>query len=106
MTSPLERVFRALLADPAERRYGYDLMKAAEVASGTLYPLLTRLEHEGLVTSHWETPGEAGDALRPRKYYKLTGEGERVARRELAELYANRHHATVLRTRPVPGTST
>ena len=108
MTGPLERVFRALLEDPAARRYGYDLMKAARLASGTLYPLLTRLEGEGLVTSHWETPGEGGEAdqaLRPRKYYKLTAEGERVARRELAVLYARQHRATGPRPQPVPGTS-
>lgn len=93
MTGPLERVLRVLLEDPASRRYGYDLMKKADVASGTLYPLLTRLEGEGLVTSHWETPGEAGQAARPRKYYKLTGEGERVARRELAALNVSQRRA-------------
>lgn len=106
MTGPLERVLRALLEDPAARRYGYDLMKAAEVASGTLYPLLTRLESEGLVTSHWETPAQADEALRPRKYYKLTGEGERVARRELAALYASQRRAAGFRPQPISGTST
>ncbi len=106
MTGPLERVLRALLEDPATRRYGYDLMKAARVASGTLYPLLTRLEGEGLVTSHWENPGEADDALRPRKYYKLTGEGERVARRELDALYASKRRAAGFRPLPVPRTGT
>ena len=108
MTGPLERVLRALLEDPTARRYGYDLMKGARLASGTLYPLLTRLEGEGLVTSHWETPGEGGEAhevLRPRKYYKLTAEGERVAHGELAELYARQHRATDLQPRPAPGTS-
>jgi DNA-binding PadR family transcriptional regulator len=82
MTAPLERVLRAFLADPAARRYGYDLMKAARLPSGTLYPLLARLEHQQLVASEWETPQEEGQ--RPRKYYWLTGEGVRVARLELA----------------------
>ena len=84
MTGPLERVLRAFLTDPTAARYGYDLMKAARLASGTLYPMLARLEDEGLVTSAWETPGE--DIQRPRKYYQLTGEGVRVARVELAGL--------------------
>ena len=44
MTGPLERVLGAFLADPAAPRYGYDLMKAARLPSGTLYPLLARLE--------------------------------------------------------------
>ena len=75
MTAPLERVLRAFLADPAEPRYGYDLMKAAGLKSGTLYPLLGRLEDEKLVTSAWETPQQ--DGQRPRKYYRLTGKGAR-----------------------------
>ena len=72
----------AFLEDPAARRYGYDLMKAVGLKSGTLYPVLSRLEHEKLVTSGWEAPRHQGE--RPRKYYWLTGEGIRVARLELA----------------------
>ena len=83
MTEPLERVLGAFLADPAEPRYGYDLMKAARLPSGTLYPLLARLEQQKLVTSAWETPQQEGQ--RPRKYYQLTGEGIRIARLELAQ---------------------
>jgi DNA-binding PadR family transcriptional regulator len=84
MTDPLERVLRAFLEDPAAPRYGYDLMKAARLPSGTLYPMLGRLESDSLVSSAWETPAAAGQ--RPRKYYQLTGEGIRVARLELAQL--------------------
>jgi PadR family transcriptional regulator, regulatory protein PadR len=83
MTGPLERVLGALLADPAAPRYGYDLMKAARLPSGTLYPLLARLERQRLVVSAWEVPEQEGQ--RPRKYYRLTGEGIRVARLELAQ---------------------
>jgi DNA-binding PadR family transcriptional regulator len=82
VTTPLERVLRAFLDDPATPRYGYDLMKAASLQSGTLYPMLARLEHEKLVASAWETPQQEGQ--RPRKYYRLTGEGIRAARLELA----------------------
>jgi DNA-binding PadR family transcriptional regulator len=88
LTGPLERVLRAFLADPAAPRYGYDLMRAARLPSGTLYPMLARLQDEGLVTSEWESrqgsDGEAGGRP-PRKYYQLTGEGARVARLELAQ---------------------
>ena len=82
MTPPLERVLGAFLADPAAPRYGYDLMKAARLQSGTLYPLLARLERAKLAASAWETPQQ--DGQRPRKYYRLTGEGIRVARLETA----------------------
>jgi DNA-binding PadR family transcriptional regulator len=91
MTAPLERVLRALLDDPMAPRYGYDLMKAAGLKSGTLYPMLSRLEDERLVTSAWETPQQEGE--RPRKYYRLTGEGIRVARLELARVSASRPRA-------------
>jgi PadR family transcriptional regulator, regulatory protein PadR len=101
MTPPLERVLGAFLADPAAPRYGYDLMKAARLQSGTLYPLLARLEREKLVASEWETPQQEGQ--RPRKYYQLTAEGVRVARLELARVSASRPRASVRPGRPVPG---
>ena len=89
MTGPLQRVLLAFLADPAAPRYGYDLMKAASLQSGTLYPLLARLEHQKLVVSAWATPEQEGQ--RPRKYYRLTGEGIRVARLELARVSRHQH---------------
>jgi DNA-binding PadR family transcriptional regulator len=101
MTAPLERVLGAFLADPAAPRYGYDLMKAARLPSGTLYPLLARLEQQKLVTSAWETP--QGEGERPRKYYQLTGEGIRVARLELAHVSARRSRAAGRPGRPAPG---
>ena len=104
MTAPLERVFRIFLDDPAVLRYGYDLMKAAGLPSGTLYPLLGRLETRGLVASAWETPRQDGE--RPRRYYQLTGEGIEVARLELAERSAQRsarrQRAPGRRVRPAP----
>lgn len=98
MTGPLERVLGAFLADPAAPRYGYDLMKAACLPSGTMYPLLARLEQQRLVASAWETPQQEGQ--RPRKYYRLTGEGIRVARIELAEASARRRRAPGRAGRP------
>jgi len=98
MTGPLERVLGAFLADTAAPRYGYDLMKAARLPSGTLYPLLARLEKQRLVESAWDTPEEQGQ--RPRRYYRLTGEGSRVARLELAEASARRRRAPARAGRP------
>jgi DNA-binding PadR family transcriptional regulator len=100
MTGPLERVLGAFLADPAAPRYGYDLMKAARLPSGTLDPLLTRLEHQELVASAWEIPQQEGQ--RPRKYYQLTAEGVRIARLELARASARRRRVP-LSGRPAPG---
>jgi PadR family transcriptional regulator, regulatory protein PadR len=101
LTGPLQRVLQAFLEDPAAPRYGYDLMKAAGLKSGTLYPMLSRLEHEKLVTSGWETPRNPGE--RPRKYYRLTGEGIRIARLELAHASSGRRPAVVVPVRLAPG---
>jgi len=111
LTGPLERVLRAFLADPDAPRYGYDLMRAARLPSGTLYPMLARLQDEALVTSEWESrPDGDGDAggRPPRKYYRLTGEGVRVARLELAQASAAAPAASraVQRSaRPSPGSA-
>jgi len=98
LTRPLERVLRVLTADPAARHYGYDLMKAAKLPSGTLYPMLARLEQEGLVEAEWEAQRPDAGGRPPRKYYRLTAEGARVARLELAQ-------AAVPDRRVAPGTA-
>ena len=84
LTGPLERVLRAFLADPAAPRYGYDLMKASGLPSGTLYPLLSRLQEQGLVTSAWEPAGTDSSGRPARRYYRLTDEGIERGRQELA----------------------
>jgi DNA-binding PadR family transcriptional regulator len=66
----------AVLALLHRRAYGYDLLRVlAEHGfpseEGTLYPVLRRLEGEGLLRSEWDTTG-----TRPRKYYESTDEGK------------------------------
>jgi PadR family transcriptional regulator, regulatory protein PadR len=98
MTETQERVLRAFLEDPTAPRYGYDLMRAARVQSGTLYPMLARWAEDGLVESEWEPVADEGRGGRPpRKFYRLTGEGVRIARLELAELDASRRAAVAAR---------
>ena len=59
------------------RAYGLEILKALKnsasliVPEGTIYPLLSRLKAEGLLTSQW-VEAENG---RPRKYYRLTEAG-------------------------------
>jgi PadR family transcriptional regulator, regulatory protein PadR len=104
LTRPLERVLGVLLADPAAPHYGYDLMKAANLASGTLYPMLARLQQEGLVDSQWEDRDPDAGGRPPRKYYRLTAEGVRVARLELAHGSAAPASARRMAARPAHGT--
>jgi len=71
-----ELVVLSLLCD--RRLYGVELLERAGgsggiVSDGTLYPLLARLEREGKVAGEWLLPD---DAKIPRKYYRLTAQGE------------------------------
>ena len=66
----------AVLALLQRRAYGYDLLRVlAErgfpAEEGTLYPVLRRLEGDGLLRSEWDTSGS-----RPRKYYESTDTGK------------------------------
>lgn len=59
--------------------YGFEIMRAAHLPSGTVYPLLRRLESEGLVEARWEDAEEAHEEGRPpRRYYSATPEGNRA----------------------------
>lgn len=68
----------SLLSRLRTPQYGYSLVESLEgkgfpVEPGTLYPLLRRLEKQGLLTSEWETGGS-----KPRKYYVLSDSGKTV----------------------------
>ncbi len=57
-------------------RFGFDIMDATELPSGTVYPALRRLEALGYVDSSWEADQPARKANRPRRrYYVLTTRG-------------------------------
>ncbi len=57
-------------------RYGFEVMTATGLASGTVYPALRRLEDAGFVISKWESADIAQAEQRPaRKYYEVTREG-------------------------------
>jgi PadR family transcriptional regulator PadR len=58
-------------------QYGFEIMRVVGLPSGTVYPLLRRLEAGGLVSSDWEEESEAHADRRPaRRYYKATAKGE------------------------------
>jgi PadR family transcriptional regulator, regulatory protein PadR len=86
LTSPTLRVLKFFLEKPLEGRSGADVSRALNIASGTLYPLLARLESAGWVNSEWESI-EPKEAARPRRrFYKLTGHGQTCANKALSEL--------------------
>jgi PadR family transcriptional regulator PadR len=103
MTLTTQLVLRALLAEPGAELYGAQIGAAAGLMSGTVHPILARLEAAGWVSSRWEEidPVQAG---RPaRRYYRLTGDGIEQARARLAETRAPQ--SARLAPRPVAGES-
>ncbi len=59
------------------RGYGFQVMEAAELPSGTVYPALRKLEAAGFIRSQWEHAAVARAEQRPaRRYYQVTSEGE------------------------------
>ena len=77
-TNELRRgvIVLAVLSQLDQEQYGYSLLKllsekGLEVDQGTLYPLLRRLESQGLLSSDWNTEGS-----RPRRYYVISPEGQ------------------------------
>jgi DNA-binding PadR family transcriptional regulator len=75
----------AVLSQLTEEQYGYSLLKSLsdlglEVDQGTLYPLLRRLESQGLLESVWKL-----EEARPRRYYVISAEGKKLLPRLKAE---------------------
>lgn len=71
-------VVLAVLSQMDTARYGYSLIQqlaeqGLDIEEGTLYPLLRRLEQQGLLESEWET-----SEARPRKYYRISPFGNEV----------------------------
>jgi PadR family transcriptional regulator PadR len=75
----------AVLAELRSERYGYTLRKALaeqglEIDEGTLYPLLRRLESQGLLVSEWRE-----EEKRNKRFYRLSAEGKQVLKQLTAE---------------------
>jgi PadR family transcriptional regulator, regulatory protein PadR len=87
MTTAVVKVLAAFLGDQAEDRYGLDLMRDTGLPSGTLYPILARLERAGWVRADWEQIDPVAEGRPARRYYRLTPDGVEAARVELAALY-------------------
>jgi DNA-binding PadR family transcriptional regulator len=75
----------AVLSQCDQEQYGYSLMKSLsekglEIDQGTLYPLLRRLETQGLLSSSWRL-----EDARPRRYYVVSSAGREILPRLVKE---------------------
>jgi PadR family transcriptional regulator, regulatory protein PadR len=75
MTLPTQLVLRALIADPTREMYGLEIGRLAELPSGTIHPILARLEGYGWLESRWEDTDPKQEGRPRRRYYRLTPDG-------------------------------
>jgi|SRR3954447_18700193 PadR family transcriptional regulator PadR len=100
MTIPTQLVLRALLAEPTKELYGLQICEQAGLPSGTIHPILARLEREhGWVISCWEDINPQDEGRPRRRYYRLTEDGAERARIALAQATTS---VTALGLRPRP----
>jgi len=100
MTIPTQLVLEALLADPQRELYGLEIGEAAGLRSGTVHPILARLEGYGWLASRWEDIDPSAAGRPSRRYYALTADGIQAARGALERAYRPSQPA---RLRPQPG---
>ena len=78
---------RVLNAIASGAEYGFDIIDATGLPSGTVYPALSRHERDGYVRSSWEETAKAHrDGRPPRRYYRVTAEGRRALDATRADL--------------------
>ncbi len=99
LTTTVARVLREFLETPSEPCYGFDLMRATGLASGTLYVILARLERAGWLISEQEDIDPIVAKRPARRLYRLTPDGAQTARQELAELSDKLRPPLLVRTR-------
>jgi len=90
LTRPTLEVIKVLLAStPDSPAWGLKICDEADLGSGTVYPILDRLEQRGWITSYKEAEPHPGRP--PRRYYELTTAGRSQAVESLATREARRN---------------
>jgi PadR family transcriptional regulator, regulatory protein PadR len=85
-------------------RYGFDILDATGLQSGTVYPILRRLLAAGLVRAQWEAVHEFRAEQRPpRRYYQLTAAGQRAASEAIDRFPEVAADWSTAKPRPSPG---
>ncbi len=96
MTIPIQLVLQVLLDDPEHERSGAEIAAASGLRSGTVHPVLARLEGMGWVQSWWEDIDARRSGRPARRCYQLSAEGAPRARHVLSQA-----HTSARRLRPL-----
>lgn len=103
MTLSTQLVLVALLTEPTREMYGLQICTEAGLPSGTIHPILARLERLGWLESRWEDIDSHKEGRPRRRYYQLTKEGAEDARIALARATTPVSALPGLRPRPAGG---
>jgi DNA-binding MarR family transcriptional regulator len=86
ITANVLRLFSLMTAEPLSWWWGVKLSEELDLRSGTIYPLLARLEGAEWLESRWEEVDPVEEGRPRRRLYRLTGQGEVIAAGSLAEI--------------------
>lgn len=79
-------ILKVFLEEPDRPRYGFELMRRTGQPSGSLYPLLAKLEQAGWLTGGKEDIDPRAEGRAPRRFYRITGAAVEAAHMQLAAL--------------------
>lgn len=86
ITGPTYKVLKTLLSGPDGTWYGLQIGRASGLKTGTLYPILLRLQDHGWIEGEWEDIDPSVEGRRPRRYWHLTPNGRARARAAVNEI--------------------
>jgi DNA-binding PadR family transcriptional regulator len=101
MTLSTQLVLRTLMVDPAREMYGLELCAEAGLPSGTIHPILARLEKVGWLRSRWEEVDPVEERRPRRRYYRLDPNSLAMVQAALHRADASAHALARLRPRVV-----
>lgn len=102
LTPKMATVIKVFLEDPQQPRYGFELMRRTKQPSGTLYPILARLERADWLIGGREDIDPRAEGRPPRRTYRITGAAAQVARTQLAALSEQYRPPAPIRPRLAP----
>jgi DNA-binding PadR family transcriptional regulator len=86
LTPKMAAVLKVFLESPQQPRYGFELMRLTGQPSGTLYPILAKLEQAGWLAAGKEDIDPSAAGRPPRRFYRINGDAAQAAHNQLAAL--------------------